>query len=57
MRVRIRQHPLGGDWAVEVKLSWFSRWRLVDWMTGKDAERRAREYAERLKRPVVVEIE
>lgn len=57
MRVRIRQHPRGGEWFIEVKRSWFSPWLTVTSIYGDNAERSAREYAERLKHPVVVEIE
>lgn len=57
MRVRIRQHPLGGRWYVESK-TWRNplRWQYVEEFWGEQALERAKEYAERLVHPVIVEV-
>jgi hypothetical protein len=56
MRVRIRLLPLGATWAVEVKESWFLKWREAERFHGDKAEQLALEYAKRLKNPLIIEI-
>lgn len=57
MRVRIRLLPLGANWAVEVKDSWFSSWCEVERFGGDKAEELALTYAQRLKNPTILEVE
>jgi hypothetical protein len=56
MRVRLRQHPLGGTWYVETKRWWYLEWHRVEDFCGDNALERATQYAERLIRPNVVEV-
>lgn len=56
MRVRLRQHPLGGRWYAETKFWWQLRWQRVEEFWGDHAYERALEYAERLIRPNIVEV-
>ena len=56
MRVRIKQLPLGVNWVVEVKESWYLQWREFARFGGDKAEQQAIEYAKRLKNPLIVEI-
>lgn len=56
MRVRVRQHPLGGTWYVESKLWWQLTWQYVESFMYDGAFERAKAYAERLANPVIVEV-
>lgn len=56
MRVRIREHPLGGSWYVEKKFLWQWQWQYVESFSGDEAYERATKYAERLLRPNIVEV-
>lgn len=56
MRVRIWQHPSGGNWYVQQKFWWQFTWRYVESFCGSDARMRAKAYAERLLHPETEEV-
>ena len=56
MRVRIWQHPLGGNWYVQQKFWWNLTWQYVESFSGDNARQRAKAYAERLLHPETEEI-